>query len=85
MSNSQPVVWFTEDRKPNNFFSRSPFRSWKFLINAGLVAVVSLAFAGTLWKYWDKLNEKGPIWSAVLLLPFAFNVAYPSWWALRRH
>jgi hypothetical protein len=84
MSNSKPVVWLAEDRKPNGFFFRSPFHSWKFLINTGLVAVVSVGFAGTLWKYWDKLNQKSQILLTLLGL-LAINLVYPFLRALRRH
>lgn len=84
MSETKPVVWFADDRKPNSFFFRSPFRSWSFLINTGLVATVSLAFAGITWKYWDRLNQKSGI-LLVLLGLYAQNTVYPFLRALRRH
>jgi hypothetical protein len=77
-------MWFADDRKPNRFFLRSPFRSWTFLINTGLAAVVSLAFAVTLWKYWDKLSQ-GSARSLVLSALFLQSIVYPFWRALQRH
>jgi hypothetical protein len=84
MSESKPVVWFADNRKPNNFFFRSPFRSWNLLINAGLATVVSLAFAWTLWKYWDRLDGGSGRWMFLVAL-FTQNVVYAFWWALKRH
>jgi len=84
MSETKPVVWYGDDRKANTFFFRSPFHSWKFLINTGLVALMSLALAGILWRYWDKLNEKTSIW-IVLFVFFPQNIVYPFWRAFKRH
>jgi hypothetical protein len=83
MSDSKPVSWFAEDRKPNSFFFRSAFRSSSFLINAALVAVVTLVFAGVLRRYWGKLSHKS--WALSLLMLFIINVVYPFFRALRRH
>jgi hypothetical protein len=83
MSESKPVVWFADERKPNDFFFRSPFRSWKFIFNTTLVAVVTLALAAILWDYRDKLNQKPVIW-LVLLALFPQNVVFPLFRALRR-
>lgn len=81
---SKPVLWFANERKANTFFFRSPFRSWKFLLNIGLSSVVILAFAGATWKYWDKLNQKASSWLIVSVLAVQC-VVYPFLRALRLH
>ena len=84
MSETKPVAWIADDRKPNAFFFRSPFRSWKFLVNTGLTTLVSLAFAWILWNYWERSNHKSEHWMPLLVL-LLFNVVYPFLWAIRRH
>lgn len=84
MSEAKPVLWFAEERKPNSFFLRSPFRSWEFLIATGIAALVSLAFGLVLWKYWDKLSQ-GSARCLVLSALFLQTVVYPYVRALQRH
>ncbi len=79
MGETKPVVCFTDDRKPNSFFFRSPFRSWKFLINTLLLAVVVLAYAIVAWKF---MGVTGSLSLATLML---LDVIYPYWGALLRH
>jgi hypothetical protein len=77
------VLWYADDRKPNSFFLRSPFRSWRFLINVGLAIAVSLTFATVLWKYWDQLSQ-GSARCLTLSTIFMQSVVYPFRIALRR-
>jgi hypothetical protein len=78
MSQAKPVTWFEDDPKPNNFFFRSPFRSWKFVINTVLLVVMCLSYVGVVWNY------RGPRYSYILIF-LLFNVVYPYWWAIKRH
>jgi hypothetical protein len=83
MSQAKPVVWFADDPKPNTFFIRSPFRSWKFIVNTLLVAVVCFFYVTVVWKYWDQLHTDAaiiPFFTFLLLF-----VVYPYWWAIKRH
>ncbi len=85
MSENSAVGMFADQPEPNTFFFRSPFRSWKFLINTFLVLAVCLSSAAILWKYWDLLNRHSyPVWILLLVL-LLHNVVYPFWWALKRH
>ena len=85
MSETSAVGMFGDQPEPNTFFFRSPFRSWKFLINTFLVAAVCFSSAAVLWKYWDLLNQHSyPAWTFLLVLLLQ-NVVYPFWWALKRH
>jgi hypothetical protein len=77
MSEPKTVVWFGDDPQPNTFFFRSPFRSWKFVINSVLLVVMCLGCAIVAWKY----SGLTPTIFLFLLL----NVIYPYWWALKRH
>ncbi len=77
MSEPKTVVWFGDDPQPNTFFFRSPFRSWKFVINSVLLVVMCLGCAIVTWKY----SGLTPTIFLFLLL----NVIYPYWWALKRH
>jgi len=81
MNERKTVVWFTDDPKPNNFFFRSPFRSWKFIVNTILLASVCIGTALVLWNYRTGLKYF-PSWLLVFLL---LNAVYPYWWALKRH
>jgi hypothetical protein len=83
MSTSKSVAWFAEDEKPNRFFFRSIFRSWKFLINAGLLAGIGLALVWILSKHIDKLNHSSL--GLALLGMFIQFVAYPFVRAVLRH
>jgi len=84
MSEIKPVLWFSDDRKPNSFFLRSPFRSWRFLLNTGLAVLVCLFFAAVLWKYWDKLGQ-GSARCLILSFMFLQSVLYPFLRAMKRH
>jgi len=77
MSERKAVVWFGDDPQPNTFFFRSPFRSWRFLINTTLLVAVCLGSAIVAWKYSGFTSG-----TLILLL---LNVVYPYWWALKRH
>jgi len=85
MSQNSAVGTFTDQPKPNIFFFRSPFRSWKFLINTFLVVVVCLSSAAVLWKYSGRLNQHSYPLSIFLLVLLLQNIVYPFWWALKRH
>ncbi len=85
MGETKPVVWFTDDKKPNRFFFQSPFRSWKFLVNTALVVLMSIAYFLIVWKYWVQLNRNSfPYWLTLLTL-LILMVITPYGWALRRH
>src|SRR5208282_2887609 len=85
MGDTKQVVWFANDKKPNRFFFQSPFRSWKFLANTALVAVMSLAYVAIVWRYWVQLNRNSfPYWETLLTL-LILMVITPYGWALRRH
>jgi hypothetical protein len=79
MSEHKTVVWFGDDQKPNTFFLRSPFRSWAFLINTGLLVVVCLLCGFVMLK-----SPNFAAFSTLLTL-LLLNVVYPYWGALRRH
>ena len=80
MSEHKTVVWFGDDPQPNTFFFRSPFRSWKFVFNTVLLAVVCLATVFMLWDYSTGFRSF-PIFLLTLLL---LVVVYPYWHALKR-
>jgi hypothetical protein len=80
MDQTKPITWFGDDRKPSDFFFRSPFRSWDFAFNTALLAAVLVAGARVFWKYWGSLGDFG-VW---ILLLF-WNVVYSYWWAMKRH
>jgi len=84
MSESKPVAWFADDKEPNRFFFQSLFRSWKFLVNVGLLAGVCLALVWILLKHSDKVNHSN-LGGIFLLLIFIQNVAYPFVRAVLRH
>jgi hypothetical protein len=84
MGDIKQVVWFANDKKPNRFFFQSPFRSWKFLANTALVAVMSLTYLAIVWRYWVQLNRNSfPYWGTLLTL-LILMVIIPFAWALRR-
>jgi hypothetical protein len=85
MGDIKQVVWFANDKKPNRFFFQSAFRSWKFLANTALVAVMSLTYLAIVWRYWVQLNRNSfPYWETLLTL-LILMVIIPFAWALRRH
>lgn len=85
MSETNQVEWFTDAKEPNRFFFRSPFKSWKFLINTVLLVILSCSYALILWRYWGPLNRNSfPYWMVLLTL-LLLTVVYPFGWALRRH
>jgi hypothetical protein len=79
MSEHKAVVWFGDDPKPNTFFLKSPFRSWAFLFNTGLLVVVCL-LCGFVMLKWASFSAFSALLTFLLL-----NVVYPYWWALKRH
>jgi len=81
MGEHKAVVWFGDDPQPNTFFFRSPFRSWKFVLNTVLLVAVCIGAALMLWNY-SAGFKSFPSWILVLLL---FNAVYPYWYALKRH
>ncbi|HLK03146.1 MAG TPA: hypothetical protein VKT53_01805 [Candidatus Acidoferrum sp.] len=54
MNEHKSVVWFANDAKPNDFFFRSPFQSWKFRVNTAVVVALSLGLIFVLFKNWSK-------------------------------
>jgi hypothetical protein len=85
MNESQPGIDSLGKRAPSDFFARSPFRSWMFLINTGLFGTICLAVLWILWRFWDKLTQGSAGAPLVLLVLFVTNVLYPYCWALIRH
>lgn len=81
MSEHKTVVRFADEPKPNKFFFQSPFRSWKFVLDTILLAVVSLGTALMLWNYRSGFSSF-PVWVVVF---FLLTALYPYWWALKRH
>jgi hypothetical protein len=85
MIERKPVEWFSNEPGPNNFFFRSPFLSWKFLINTVLLVAVCLAYIIICWKHLDKMS-RNYYPSALASLPLVLmTVVYPYWWAIIRH
>ena len=83
MRQGKPVVWFVDDPKPNTFFFRSPFRSWRFIINSVLLGAACVASVVIYWIYW---SQSGRYWYGLfVLMLLLLNVVYPYWWALIRH
>jgi len=82
MSQTKPVTWFEGDPKLNTFFFRSPFRSWKFIVNTILVAGLIIACAAVIWNHWNKINHPFPF---TIISFFLLTVGYPYWWAIKRH
>jgi len=85
MNGPQPVARSISNRKPNRIFFQSPFRSWMFLINTALLAVICLAVVAVLWRFWDKLARHSSVGWLLLLALLAPNVVYPYWGAIIRH
>jgi hypothetical protein len=85
MRGPPPETYSIANRKSNNFFSQSPFRSWMFLINTGLLAAICLAVIAILWRFWDKLAQHSSVAWLLLLTMLVQSVVYPYCWALIRH
>jgi MFS superfamily sulfate permease-like transporter len=83
MGETKPIIWFTDDKKPNRFFFQSPFRSWKFLINTALLVLLCLAYLLMAWKYWNQVNSFH-FWELQLTW-LLLMVVQPFVWALKRH
>lgn len=73
------VIAFGHESGANTFFFKSPFRSWKFLVNTVLLVTVSVGSAIVVWKCCSF-----PVGSAVFVF-LMMNVIHPYWFALRRH
>jgi len=82
MSQVKPVTWFVDDPRPNAFFSRSPFHSWKFIVNSVLVLANILSLTLIASKYW---GVAGGYWKFSVLAFLLLNVIYPYWRAILRH
>ena len=82
MRQANLVHWFEDDSKPNTFFFRSPFRSWRFLINTALVIMACTTMLICIWRYWDDLGFRYP---AAIVFLFFQGALYPYLWALKRH
>ncbi len=61
MSEHKTVVWFGDDTQPNYFFFRSPFRSWKFLVNTAMLGALLSGLSIVLARNWSN-------WSAVTII-----------------
>jgi hypothetical protein len=85
MNESQVAASSIAARKPNQFFFQSPFRSWMFLINTALAAVICLAVIAIIWHFWDKLSQHSSVAWLLLLSALVQSVVYPYRWALIRH
>lgn len=84
MSDHKAVVWFADDPTANKFFFRSPFRSWKFLLNTAVVAVLSLGFGIVLVTHWPGLTgaSRRLFWGGFVLI---LGILYPYGRALQYH
>jgi len=80
MSEHKTVTWFGDDPQQNTFFFRSPFRSWKFLINTLLLVMISVLGGFVLPKM-----ASNTVLVLVVFNFFVLNIVYPYWWALKRH
>jgi hypothetical protein len=85
MREPQPEPYSMANWKPNHFFFQSPFRSWMFLINTGLLAAICLAVIAILWRFWDKLAQHSSVAWLLLLAMLVQSVGYPYWRALISH
>jgi hypothetical protein len=79
MSTPKVTTWLGEGPQPNTFFFGSPFRSWKFLINTGLVVAVFIGFTFVAWKF------ASPALGPLIFVFMLWNVIIPYWVALQRH
>jgi hypothetical protein len=64
------------------FFSRSPFRSGRFLTEMGFFVAVMLGSAAFFAAYWNRLP---PLMKAFLFLVICVRAVYSMWTALSRH
>jgi len=83
MSDHKAVVWFADDQTPDKFFFRSPFRSWKFLVNTAVLIALLFGFAIVLAKNWSNWSASSKIfWAVFLMLQGAI---YPYLRVLQSH
>jgi hypothetical protein len=83
MSDHKAVVWFEDDPVPNGFFFRSPFRSWKFLLNTAVLAALIFGLAFILVRNWNNWSVFSKLfWGAFLMLQGAL---YPYLRVLQSH
>lgn len=57
MSEHKQVAWFADDSLPNRFFFRSPFRSWRFILNTATFIGFLFVWVLVLAKNWSNLNK----------------------------
>jgi hypothetical protein len=84
MSERKSVAWFRDDPQPNTFFSRSPFRSWKFLASTAVVTVLFVAFGIIVVAHWQGFAATSSRFFWVGFM-FIVGVLYPYADALRYH
>ena len=84
MSERKSVAWFRDDPQPNKFFSRTPFRSWKFLANTGVITVLFVAFGIIVLAHWQGFAATSDRFFWVGLM-FILGVLYPYVDAFRYH
>ena len=65
--------------KGDEFFSKSPFRSARFVAVSMLSAVVIVADVGVMVFYWDRLSPSAVIWLAILAYQGAFGSIYRAY------
>jgi len=68
MSEHKTVFWFADDAKPNTFFFRSPFRSWKFVLNSAILALLLLGCMSVLIQNWNVWTSQSRLIFAALIL-----------------
>jgi hypothetical protein len=84
MSERKSVAWFRDDPQPNIFFSRSPFRSWKFVAHTAVVHGLLVAFGIIVFAHWQGFTATSSRFFSVGFM-FIVGVLYPYTDALRYH
>jgi len=83
MSDHKDVLWFADDPTPNKFFFRSPFRSWKFVVNTAVLIALLFGCAMAMVKNWDNWSISSKLfWGAFVMLQGA---VYPYLRVLQSH
>jgi hypothetical protein len=80
MSDHKQVVWFADDPIPNRFFFRSPFRSWRFVVNTAVLVTFLFVCAIVLNKNRSSLSKF--FWAVFVMLQGA---VYPYLRVLQSH
>lgn len=57
MNEHKQVAWFADEPSPNRFFFRSPFRSWRFVLNTAVFIAFLFVWVLVLAKNWSSLDK----------------------------